>query len=202
MPRYIVKIKDYYLEWSTVTDAPVTLGMRLEEFIKHFKSVYENKSEELAARLREVEEKGIDGSFYDSPDELIDCNRAGQDEKKLTKSEILYWYCERGVWPFWSHEQVEIIIDMIEIARRACENDNFKDTLVPFYSKKCAAEAISKLFGDDIGDEVVEMTFHPNYIIDPVSLSVLNDLADEAREKKGLPKAWDIDWSIDGEDPA
>jgi len=26
MPRYIIKLEDYYLEWSTVVDAPVTFG--------------------------------------------------------------------------------------------------------------------------------------------------------------------------------
>jgi hypothetical protein len=31
MSRCIVKIKEYYLEWSTVTDLPITLGMTKEE---------------------------------------------------------------------------------------------------------------------------------------------------------------------------
>lgn len=40
MPRYIIKIKDKYFEWSTIVDAPVTNGMSLTEFRSYYQSEY------------------------------------------------------------------------------------------------------------------------------------------------------------------
>jgi hypothetical protein len=41
MGRFICKFEDkddvYYLEWSTVVDAPVTFGMSLEEFKEYYR---------------------------------------------------------------------------------------------------------------------------------------------------------------------
>jgi hypothetical protein len=40
MPTYICKFQDgekaYYLEWSTIVDAPITTGMSLQEFKQHY----------------------------------------------------------------------------------------------------------------------------------------------------------------------
>lgn len=57
MGRYILKIKDHYLEWSTVVDAPVTFGMLLPEFKEYYRDEYGRDGyRELKHRLERVEE--------------------------------------------------------------------------------------------------------------------------------------------------
>jgi len=98
MPRYICKIANdecaWYLEWSTVVDAPVTFGMSLEEFKEYYKDEYGRQGiEDLDRRLERVEAKGISAFNYDSVDDLIGWNRAGKDESCLSKQQLIDVYC-------------------------------------------------------------------------------------------------------------
>ncbi len=100
MSRYIIKLhsektnKDYYMEWSTIVDAPVTYGVDLNEFTKYYIEQYGKSSEnELKERLTRVEEKGTSSQIDDNVDDLIKYNRAGENETSLTKEEILNQYC-------------------------------------------------------------------------------------------------------------
>ena len=49
MPRFILKIEDnskeYYMEYSTVVDAPITYGMDLETFKRYWKEEYGRQGE-------------------------------------------------------------------------------------------------------------------------------------------------------------
>lgn len=98
MPRYICKFidgdKSYYLEWSTIVDAPVTSGMSLEEFRGYFRDEYGRKSmADLEDRLKRVEEKGTSSIMHDSVDDVIALNRAGKEETRLTLEQIIEGYC-------------------------------------------------------------------------------------------------------------
>lgn len=101
MPRYIIKIhddkfnKDYYMEWSTVVDAPVTYGLRLDEFTEYYRSEYgEHGMIDLDKRFKRVEEKGISGHHpFDNLEALFEFNRAGKNEACLDKEGILEQYC-------------------------------------------------------------------------------------------------------------
>jgi hypothetical protein len=101
MPRYILKIhdekfnKDYYMEWSTIVDAPVTYGCSLDEFKDYYKIQYgENGMRELDDRLKRVEEKGISAHPpFDNIESLLEYNRAGEDESTLDKEGLLEKYC-------------------------------------------------------------------------------------------------------------
>ena len=96
MGKYIIKLGDYYLEWSTVVDAPVTYGMTLDEFKGYYEWEYGQQGMyTLPGRLERVEEKGT--SCYDDSDvdATIIGNRAGPDETELTKDEIYRAYCLR-----------------------------------------------------------------------------------------------------------
>ncbi len=99
MPRYICKFrdgdKDYYMEWSTVVDAPVTFGMSLEEFKEHYKEEYGNQGMrmEFEERMKRVEEKGTSSRLDDSVEDMIQGNRAGKDETCLTVEQIIEGYC-------------------------------------------------------------------------------------------------------------
>lgn len=101
MPRLILKIKDYYLEWSTVVDAPVTFGMPLEQFKEYYKEEYGNYGlEKLSRMLPEIDEYGSTATLR-SPDiesnlkEFVELNRAGPKEKELTLDEIYKAFCLR-----------------------------------------------------------------------------------------------------------
>jgi len=92
MGRFIVEIRNpeddadrRLLEWSTVVDAPVTYGMREDEFTDYYQAEYGNEGmRELPARMARVREKGT--SAYDDEsweDTALVCNRAGPDETQV-----------------------------------------------------------------------------------------------------------------------
>lgn len=98
MPRFIVKLpdgdQDYYLEWSTIVDAPITYGLSLEEFKEYYVEEYGKSSEDkLNERLTRVEEKGVSAFNYKDADELIEFNKAGEDGADISKEEIIERYC-------------------------------------------------------------------------------------------------------------
>ena len=96
MPKYIIKIKDKYLEWSTVVDAPVTYGLSLEEFTKYYAEEYGQQGMRgLPDRLKRVESKGTSSMLDDSIESLISGNTLASDGAKLTLDEIYQVYCLR-----------------------------------------------------------------------------------------------------------
>lgn len=102
MPRFICKVTDndqvWYLEWSTVVDAPVTYGMSLEEFKEYYRDEYGRSSmDELTKRLERVEAKGTSSLMHDSADDVMDWNRAGKDGSSLSKQQLIDVYCTRIV---------------------------------------------------------------------------------------------------------
>jgi len=96
MPRYIVKLKDYYLEYSTVVDAPVTYGMTLEQFKKYYHNTYGSYYYHyLRQRLERVDKVGTSCLWDNSAEETLLNNRAGHNEETLTVDEIYKAYCLR-----------------------------------------------------------------------------------------------------------
>lgn len=94
MGRYIIKIKDQYLEWSTVVDAPVTYGMSLTEFEEFTKEEYgQHGLMELPKRLERVERKGTSSMMDSSLESLVSYNRAGENSTCITLDEIYERYC-------------------------------------------------------------------------------------------------------------
>lgn len=100
MPRYIIKLtdaqdnKDYYLEWSTVVDAPVTHGMGREQFTEYYTKRYGTEgARDLPERFDTVEKKGTSSHFEKSVDEVIWSNRAGDNETHLDLEGLLDKYC-------------------------------------------------------------------------------------------------------------
>ena len=99
MGRSIVKIRDrdqdWYLEWSSVVDAPVTYGMTLDELKAHTKEQYGQQGlDVLPERLARVEATGTSSMMGDrSVEEFIRGNRAGKGETCLTLAQIGEMYC-------------------------------------------------------------------------------------------------------------
>lgn len=95
MPRYLIKIKDRFFEWSTVVDAPITYGMTEEELRAYMKDEYGNEGlSRLPERLARVAAKGTSSCVDDSLADLVGYNRAGPNETCLTEEEIYARYAE------------------------------------------------------------------------------------------------------------
>lgn len=107
MPRYIIKLndgsRDYYLEWSTIVDAPVSKGMSREELRSYIKHLYDLEGLEALDndRLPRVDAKGTSSILHKDAHETIKYNRAGRaytkdgelEEVSLSKKEIIEQYC-------------------------------------------------------------------------------------------------------------
>lgn len=98
MATYILKLsdddKDYYLEWSTVVDAPTTYGMSRREFTAYYRRMYgESEMLDFEERMARVDRKGTSALIEESADDVIRGNRAGKDETRLTKQQIIEHFC-------------------------------------------------------------------------------------------------------------
>lgn len=102
MSRTIIKIKDYYLEWSSIVDAPVTFGMKRDEFEAYHLAEYgRNGHQNFEQRMAMVDQHGSSSMYNHSAKDVISINRAGEDEAELTLDEIYRAYCLResiGNW--------------------------------------------------------------------------------------------------------
>ncbi len=98
MARFLLKLshedKSWYLEWSTVVDAPVARFDSLEELKEYYQAEYGRSGMlDLDQRLFRVEQKGTSSLIHKSADDLISYNRAGANETCLTKEQIIKYYC-------------------------------------------------------------------------------------------------------------
>ena len=100
MPKYIVKIdeemgkeieEDLYMYWSTVVDAPVSKLLPLKEF-KEWYEWYHPNEDDFGERLTRVDKHGTSSRSGLSVDELINYNRAGENESCLSKEDIINKY--------------------------------------------------------------------------------------------------------------
>ena len=96
MSRVIVKIEDYYLDWSSIVDSPVTFGMKFGDWMQYYKTEYgEISMTNFTHRMKRVEEHGTSylvGGLT-SAEDFVQNNRAGPDEDCLTYDEIYKAYC-------------------------------------------------------------------------------------------------------------
>jgi len=96
--KYIVKLGEHYLEWSTISDAPTTFGMTLGEFQEYYQDEYGNEGMYgLPRRMERVAEQGHSCLLPYTLDELLERNRAGSNETELTKEEIVQAFCIQKV---------------------------------------------------------------------------------------------------------
>jgi hypothetical protein len=88
MGRAVVKIKDRYFEWSSIVDAPISYGMTFEQLMGYYRYQYGQSGVEGLERDRaKLEETGTTYRRH-TAEEVIDMNRAGENEEKLTADEI------------------------------------------------------------------------------------------------------------------
>jgi len=91
MSRFIGKLvhpktkKEYYFEWSTIVDAPVTSMMNKKDFYKYYRIMYGLEGmEELPSRMERVEQKGCSAVGDDwTYKDFVSYNRAGENGKRI-----------------------------------------------------------------------------------------------------------------------
>ena len=100
MARYICKVEykgtPYYFEWSTVVDAPVSDALPLKEFKKFYREEYgKNGMSELKDRLKRVEKNGTSSKIRTTFDDIVSCNRSGENETQLSKEQLIEMICNK-----------------------------------------------------------------------------------------------------------
>lgn len=99
MPKFIVKLEHgnttWYLEWSTVSDAPRTYGMPLAEFREYMRDEYGRSGcRDLDARIERADVNGTSMMHYScTAKDAFTSNRTGPDESELTYDQIVHKYC-------------------------------------------------------------------------------------------------------------
>lgn len=92
MPRYTLKLtdkdKEYYLLWSSVVDAPLTSGMSYDKYVRWYRYEYGEKAlqEWLQGTRNQISEE-----------EVLEYNRAGDNESQLDKEGLLDLYCRTKI---------------------------------------------------------------------------------------------------------
>ena len=88
--------REYYLEWTSITDSPTMYGCSLEEFKNYYKDEYGLRGMEgLEQALERVEKTGTSSRMM-SLESIIDCNHAGDRVGKLSLEKILDKYCRNA----------------------------------------------------------------------------------------------------------
>ena len=89
----ILKLEGKYLVWSSIVDAPITYGMTLDELREYWREEYgRSGKDDLERILPRVESHGFSSPRYSSFADVIEGNRAGENESELTLDEIVEKY--------------------------------------------------------------------------------------------------------------
>ena len=99
MSRPIVKLaENEYLEWSSIVDAPTSYIVDREKMKKYLMSKYNETEEKVESRLKRADLYGTSylHIHYESVEEFIAANRAGEKEACLTLEEIREKYKEKS----------------------------------------------------------------------------------------------------------
>lgn len=102
MGRTIIKIhdektgRDYYLEWSNISEAPTTFGFDLKSFTDYYQKEYGNSGmKSLYRKLTWVEKNGT-SDRSETIQHYYDYNCAGEESCKLDKEGLLDKYCRKS----------------------------------------------------------------------------------------------------------
>ena len=85
--------KDFYLEYSTIFDAPITKGMSLADFQMYYRQRYGIQG--MKVLPIELENAKLKGSSSDTIilEDIFKNNKAGDNKNSLNKQEMLEKYC-------------------------------------------------------------------------------------------------------------
>lgn len=107
MPRHIIRIRDHYLLWSDVIDAPV--GICNENNLDSLCNLYFYDREPSKAELEffdklveRIKHHSTSHPELTSVEDFVRFNRAGPGERRLTVDEIYKVYCLKQPLEGWS----------------------------------------------------------------------------------------------------
>lgn len=96
MGHCIVKLKDRYLIWSSIVDAPLTVGMTRAEIEAYVLEEYGRRGvEALPARLARCDATGTSDLRDSSVVDTVWFNRAGAGETCMTIPELIAYYVDQ-----------------------------------------------------------------------------------------------------------
>jgi hypothetical protein len=107
MPRHIIKIKDHYLLWSSVVDAPVAVCDEAQFELLGRLYFYDREPSEAELTffnelMERVKKRGTSHKQLTNVEDFVRVNRAGPRECSLTLSEIYRAYCLGETINGWS----------------------------------------------------------------------------------------------------
>lgn len=92
MPQFIVALRDKFVMWSTIVDAPVSEPMTLEQLTRYMrKEGGEEAIRALPERLARVDAKGTSAINDADANDTMWMNRAGAGESRLTRAQLEAW---------------------------------------------------------------------------------------------------------------
>ena len=92
MGNGIIKIKDRYMEWSTIVDAPVSPALAIDDFREWYRDKYGRVGlRDFENDLEEIDERGTNYN-YTKLETVVELNRAGEKEARITLDEIYERY--------------------------------------------------------------------------------------------------------------
>ena len=103
MSRATIRIGDYYLGYSTVQDAPVEYGLKLEDYRKWYAVEYGRAGISSFNMDVVLADRGGERRARD----ILSCNRSGKNSRKLSFDNIYRAYCLREEINGWSPSQEE-----------------------------------------------------------------------------------------------
>ncbi len=84
---------EYFMDWSTIADGPITDGMKEGEFREYYAKEYGDYSMEgLSDRLERARISGSSSRLSVSLEDFLGYNRAGENETCLTLDQIVQKY--------------------------------------------------------------------------------------------------------------
>ena len=98
--------KIWYLGWSDAFDRPATVGMSRGEFVEWYTQEYmkcedyDQRTPPLAERLERADKTGTSAMYsHGTLDACLSFNRAGKNDQRLTKEQLIEFYCKRREFP-------------------------------------------------------------------------------------------------------
>lgn len=96
MARAIIKIKDKYFIWSTMTDSPIIYGATEEQILNFFiKEAVEEARIAFDNQMKRVKEIGHGYRGFimnESVEKIVSCNKLGENGTSLSVDEIYEIY--------------------------------------------------------------------------------------------------------------
>ena len=116
MGKCIIKLDDKFLQWSSVTDAPETPLLPEPLFAQYWKDEYGRSGIVDYANMIDLAKKNGHSIRFskETVNSIIRHNRAGKNDKRLTKDEIIEGYTITDPEEFakWSERRTKAFMEM------------------------------------------------------------------------------------------